>query len=208
MNDAMIDPAFWLVFGRTTLVLAFGLSALAKLAQVAAFVATVRDFGLLPRYLTAPVAAILLAMESAVAVLLLLGAAMQVAAIAALILLGAFSIALVHTLSQGRRVACRCFGGLSAEPATWIAVVRNVLLAIAAAVTFAAARSAPSGLIPAVYIMPGGLLALSFLATLIILNEAASLLARPGESGAASDGHLVDAEHVHAVGPGDKGGSQ
>ncbi len=208
MNDVMIDPAFWLVFGRTTLVLAFGLSALAKLAQVAAFVATVRDFGLLPPRLAAPVAAILLAMESAVAVLLLLGAAMQIAAIAALILLGAFSIALMHTLSQGRRVACRCFGGLSTEPATWIAVVRNVLLAIAAAVTFAAARSAPSGLIPTVYIMPTGLLALSFLATLIILNEAASLLARPGESGSASDGHLVDAEHVHAVGPGDKGGSQ
>ncbi len=54
--------------------------------------------------------------------------------VAAFALLAAFTVVLWVTISSGKLVPCRCFGGTSEEPVSWVQVVRNLWLMILAAV--------------------------------------------------------------------------
>ena len=65
--------------------------------------------------------------------------------VAAFALLLAFTVVLVTTITSGRLVPCRCFGGTSDEPVSWAQVVRNVwLLALAAVASLAITLQYPS----------------------------------------------------------------
>ena len=62
------------------------------------------------------------------------------AAVAALALLAAFTTVLIGALRAGSDVGCGCFGTSRREPVSFVEVVRNGLLAVAAAVAVAADR--------------------------------------------------------------------
>jgi hypothetical protein len=72
--------------------------------------------------------------ELVLGALLVTQVARRWAAVAALLLLGAFSALLVVRLRQGRRPPCACFGGWSSKPLAWGHVARNGALAVLAGV--------------------------------------------------------------------------
>jgi uncharacterized membrane protein YphA (DoxX/SURF4 family) len=73
--------------------------------------------------------------ELAVGALLVAQLGRSAAAMAAAVMLLAFTALLIVRLSQGRRPPCACFGALSSKPISWTNVVRNaVFLALAVAV--------------------------------------------------------------------------
>ena len=60
--------------------------------------------------------------------------------VAAFGLLLAFTVVLITTISSGRLVPCRCFGGTSDEPVSWSQVVRNIWLLVLAGIASLAAN--------------------------------------------------------------------
>lgn len=124
----------WLA--KLVLIVVFAVAAVAKLrdregARVAAigFGAPVAAAGVL--------GAVLPAAELIVAAALCLPRTTRSAAIAALLLLTAFTVAIIRNLARGRRTNCHCFGQLRSSPIGWPTVARNVALAGCAAVLVA-----------------------------------------------------------------------
>ncbi|MEY2416930.1 MAG: hypothetical protein QOH53_2264 [Ilumatobacteraceae bacterium] len=73
--------------------------------------------------------------ELAIGALLVAQIARRPVAVAAGVMLTAFTALLVVRLSQGRRPPCACFGGLSSKPIGWTNVARNAgFIALAAVV--------------------------------------------------------------------------
>ena len=68
------------------------------------------------------------------------------AAIAALALLAAFTTVLAGALRDGAEVGCGCFGSSRREPVSSVEMVRNGVLAVAAAVALGAGRPLVPGL--------------------------------------------------------------
>jgi uncharacterized membrane protein YphA (DoxX/SURF4 family) len=167
---------YLLLFGRLTLGSVFAFSSVTKLATSSAFVDAVRRIGVLPHRLVRPVAMTVVVAELGIAIALLIGTAIKAALVLALVLLFLFSLVLVWSLSRGRQVTCRCFGGLSTRPASWAAVLRNTLLGMLALVTLASARRDPGAFVltslPAADVIVTGLLALTTLALLALIGEA------------------------------------
>ncbi len=73
-------------------------------------------------------------LELGVGALLVSQFARSLAALAAGMLLIAFTILLVVRIAQGRRPPCACFGALSTKPIGWGNVVRNVVFLVLAGV--------------------------------------------------------------------------
>ena len=129
------------------LALAFGWSGAVKLAAPAHWRATVAAHDL-PDGLDTAARTAVPSLELAVAGAAALGLAPAAGAIA-LVLLGAFSVAIVRTRIRGvRRVACGCFGGTRSRDYRLL-LARNVLLASVAAVA-ARAPARPPALWPGV----------------------------------------------------------
>jgi uncharacterized membrane protein YphA (DoxX/SURF4 family) len=55
-------------------------------------------------------------------------AGVDYAAVAAIVLLVAFTLLLVRALERGVKAPCACFGALRTRPVTWWSVARNVAL--------------------------------------------------------------------------------
>jgi Methylamine utilisation protein MauE len=91
----------------------FGLAAIPKLRDRATFTRTVARYRLLPRRLTRPFAAAVIATESFLAVAFLTGWLLPVALPAAATVLTLFAVAVALTMRRGRRIPCGCFGGES-----------------------------------------------------------------------------------------------
>jgi len=72
--------------------------------------------------------------EVCLGLLLIVRVATVAAATVALILLCAFTFALVKVLVRGQRPPCMCFGATRARPISWLSVARNIVL-LACAVT-------------------------------------------------------------------------
>lgn len=108
-------------------------SAIAKLADLGAWRSQARAFG------TPAVAiAVLPVVELVVGALVATQIADPVPAVIAMVLVAAFTAAIVVNLVRGRHPPCACFGAGSGRPLSWAHVARNgALLAvgIAAAVT-------------------------------------------------------------------------
>jgi hypothetical protein len=129
------------------LALAFGWSGAVKLASATRWRATVAAYDLTDG-LEAVARTAVPPLELTVAVAAALGLAPAAGAIA-LVMLAAFSAALVRTrIRGGRRVACGCFGGTRSRDYRLL-LARNVLLASAAAVA-ARAPARPPALWPGV----------------------------------------------------------
>lgn len=104
-----------------------------KLRDLPSFRSSLRGFRVVPRHLERPVASAVLAAEAAVVLLVLLRATAPAGLALAVVLLVAFAVGMVRVLARGDRVPCGCFGR-STAPITRAHVVRNALLATAAAV--------------------------------------------------------------------------
>ncbi|MEU4807210.1 MauE/DoxX family redox-associated membrane protein [Actinosynnema sp. NPDC023587] len=115
--------------------LASSVSKLARRGSFAAFASSVRDMRLLPSALVKPVASLVLAAELAVCVLLAMPPAPAAATglLVAGLLSVIFAVAIAVSARRGVSAACRCFGA-SNVPLGPVHVVRNLILAVVAAV--------------------------------------------------------------------------
>jgi methylamine dehydrogenase accessory protein MauD len=143
----------------------FGIAGVAKSVNLAGSRKAIRDFGA-PAWLAEPVGNLLPFVEIAVAALLLAGSLAWWGALAALVLLLAFIVAIALNLLHGRNPNCNCFGHIKPEPIGWATVVRNSTLACGAGVVVWAgpARSntnAMAGLAAALDLRPTVLLVAS-----------------------------------------------
>jgi uncharacterized membrane protein YphA (DoxX/SURF4 family) len=65
--------------------------------------------------------------------------------VASFALLAGFTVVIVNTIVAGRQVPCRCFGGTSQAPVSWLEVGRNLwLLCLCAVASFADSLTWPS----------------------------------------------------------------
>jgi peroxiredoxin len=117
--------------GRLLLAAVFAVAAVGKLANRSRTSEMLTEFGV-PASLRAPLTWALPLAELAIAVTLLPAATAAWAALAAALLLGAFSAAVLRILVRGEEVDCNCFGSLGSSRITrWTAARNLVLLAIA-----------------------------------------------------------------------------
>lgn len=129
------------LFCRCLLALVFLAAVAGKLRSAGAYgayVESLRTMAVLPAHVTGPVAAAVAAVELAVPLLLALPQlAVAGLALAGLLLIG-FAVAITAVLRRGVRATCRCFGASAASPFGRHHVVRNAVLATAAAAGAAA----------------------------------------------------------------------
>lgn len=119
----------------------FAVAAVAKAVRPAA---TAGDLARLGVPLARPVALLLPAAEGALAVGLVL--APRTGGLAALGLLAVFQVVLVRAVRSGRTGRCACFGAAGDDEVSGRTLVRNGLLAVAAAVSVAATEPSVPGL--------------------------------------------------------------
>ena len=116
---------------RILLAAVFAIAAAAKLISRGKTAATLAEFGV-PDVLLQPLAIALPIAELAIAIALLPAATAAWAAVAASVLLAAFTIAVARVLFRGETVDCNCFGSLGASQITRWTAARNVFLLLLA----------------------------------------------------------------------------
>lgn len=120
-----------LVILRLALSAIFGVAAVTKFLDRKGAREAVKNFGAPGRF--APAIAVLLPLtELAVAFGLLFSSTVSYSALAALLLLVLFVIAIGYNLKQGRTHDCHCFGQLYSRPLGWPTLARNVAFAVGA----------------------------------------------------------------------------
>lgn len=127
---------------RAALAAVFAAAALGKLADRPGSRRAAHEFGV-PAKLTGVVALGLPLAELAVAALLLPPATAVWASLGAIALLTMFCVGIGLSLARGRTPDCHCFGQLHSEPAGPSTLLRNLVLAGAAAFVVAAGWSDP-----------------------------------------------------------------
>lgn len=118
------------LLASTCIALTFIASGGLKLFRPGEFVGVVRDFRVVPDALAKPFAYLLPYLELCVGVFLLLDVYRDVFLAVAVVLLAAFTLAIVINLFRGQvSISCGCFGSRKTE-LTWRLVVRNLLLVV------------------------------------------------------------------------------
>jgi uncharacterized membrane protein YphA (DoxX/SURF4 family) len=137
-GTSVLVESFWnlvvdqhtVVFGRTFVAVVLLAAGVTKLGKRQEFVGVVRNYRLLPDAAAGFVAALLPAIETAVAVGLLFGVLTNWLAATALCLFILFGSAVAINLLRGRRnISCGCFGPQQNHHLTWSLVLRNLGLA-------------------------------------------------------------------------------
>jgi thiol-disulfide isomerase/thioredoxin len=121
-----------LLASKLLLILLFATAGLAKLADLEGSRRAVARFGV-PKRLAWPLGTLLPLVELAAAGALLPHRSDSAAAVAVLVLLLGFSLAIALNLLRGRTPECHCFGQLHSMPVSWRVVGRNLALAALAA---------------------------------------------------------------------------
>jgi len=117
---------------RLALSAIFGVAAVTKFLDQKGAREAVKNFGVPPGF--APAMAVLLpAFELAIALGLLFSRSVWYSALAAVLLLTLFVIAIGYNLQQGRTHDCHCFGQLYSRPLGWPTLARNIVFALGAA---------------------------------------------------------------------------
>jgi uncharacterized membrane protein YphA (DoxX/SURF4 family) len=122
---------------RFALAVVFLLSGLAKLPLRAAFTEAVRNYKLVPDRLASVIGRLLPPVEVAAGLVLVLGLGVRPVAAFVGAFLVAFSTAVAINLLRGRAIDCGCFGPIAQRQITWLTVLRNAVLIVAAAVVVA-----------------------------------------------------------------------
>lgn len=120
-----------LLVARVLLATVFAVAAAGKLISRRRTAETLAEFGV-PDTLLRPLAVALPLAELAIAVALLPPATAPWAALAAAIMLVAFTVAVARVLARGEAVDCNCFGSLGPSQITPWTAVRNVFLLLLA----------------------------------------------------------------------------
>jgi peroxiredoxin/uncharacterized membrane protein YphA (DoxX/SURF4 family) len=136
----LIEYGVWV--SRLGLCVVFGLSAWGKLTDRSATRQAVGDFGVPLRWVPT-VAWCLSIAEAIIAVGVLLPWVSGVAALAALLLLGVFTVVIVRLLRRGEHPSCACFGAASATPIGPKIMARNGLFAVLAVLVGIGAQTHP-----------------------------------------------------------------
>jgi hypothetical protein len=127
---------------RLVLAAVFVVAAAGKLLGRTRTIDTLAEFGV-PARLRGPAAIALPLAELAIAVALLPASTAAWAALAATLLLAAFTAAVVRVLARGEEVDCNCFGSIGSSRITGRTAARNALLLAVAAVVAVAGQSDP-----------------------------------------------------------------
>lgn len=104
-------------------------ASLLKVTDMTAFRQAVAGYAVLPRRLVPVVALVLVLLEFAVALALIGGYIVVIAASVAVVMLGFFASGIAVNLLRGRRIQCGCFGGRS-DTISPRALFRIVLIAV------------------------------------------------------------------------------
>ncbi|MET9026005.1 MauE/DoxX family redox-associated membrane protein [Nocardia sp. NPDC004168] len=136
----LIEYGVWV--SRLGLTVVFALSAWGKLTDRGAARQAVSDFGVPLRWVPAVAWGLPIA-EAMIAVGVLFPWVCGPAALAALLLLGVFTVAITRLLRRGEHPSCSCFGAASAAPIGPRTLVRNALLAALAVVVGIGAQTHP-----------------------------------------------------------------
>jgi peroxiredoxin len=120
-----------LVILRLALSATFGVAAVTKFLDQDGARAAVKNFGAPSRFANA-IAVLLPAVELSIAIGLLLSSFVWSSALAALLLLVLFVVAIGYNLKQGRTHDCHCFGQLYSRPLGWPTLARNLVFALGA----------------------------------------------------------------------------
>lgn len=135
-----IDPAISLALS-VSLAALFAATAMHKARGFAEFAGIVRDYRIAPQGVVAPLAAIIILAEAAIAAGLLTPSTRAAAGLGAGLLLLVYGGAIAFNLARGRRdIDCGCSFGGAGERLTSALVVRNLALAV-----LALALAAPTG---------------------------------------------------------------
>jgi uncharacterized membrane protein YphA (DoxX/SURF4 family) len=116
-------------FAAIVLGAVFVVAAVSKIVAGTTYVAQARELGV-----PTPVATVLPGVELIVGALLVAGIAAPLPAIAALVLLIGFSVAIARQLVDGRHPPCACFGAWSQRPLGEGHLLRNAALMLVAVV--------------------------------------------------------------------------
>ena len=130
------------LIARLLLAAVFAIAGIAKLADRDDARRTLRGFQV-PGLLVAPLALLVPLAELATAAALIAPPTVAAGALAAVVLLGAFSAAIALALTRGRQVDCGCFGRLYSAVVSRRTLARNGLLIAAAGFVLAEALTAP-----------------------------------------------------------------
>lgn len=122
-----------LLAARLILAAVFVVSGVAKLFDLSGAQAAMRSFGV-PESLTRSAGILLPIAEILIAILLLPVATARWGALLALVLLAVFVASIAYNLSRGRKFECHCFGQLTRSEIGPETLIRNVVLAVIAAV--------------------------------------------------------------------------
>ncbi len=128
--------------GRILLAVVFALAAAGKLANRPRTAQTLEEFGV-PEGARPFVVWALPIAELAIAICLIPASTAAWAALAAALLLAAFTVAVARVLARGEEVDCNCFGSLGPSRITPWTAVRNVALLLVAIAVAIAAQSDP-----------------------------------------------------------------
>ena len=109
-------------------------SALGKLTNQRGFIQGMVDYQILPERTAKVFGLILPWIELGLALALILGIALPIAATVASLLLMSFTAAVTINLQRGHEIMCNCYGIAGTKTISWGTVVRNVLLLLLAAV--------------------------------------------------------------------------
>ena len=103
-------------------------SGLGKLADLAGFTAGVRDYRILPNHLVPVFSRLLPWLEIVLALALLLGVLVPIAAVGVSVLVSCFTIAVAINLARGWQINCQCHGVAGSRTISWGTVARNLPL--------------------------------------------------------------------------------
>jgi len=127
---------------RCLLAAVFFIAAFGKFLDLRGAQRALEEFGVTAR-IARPGRVALPVAELAVAVALVVRPSARWGAVAALVLLSIFIVAVARAMSQGRAPDCHCFGSIHSEPAGRSTLIRNALFA-AAAIFILAAGTGPN----------------------------------------------------------------
>src|SRR5262249_15746129 len=131
-----------LLIARLLLAGVFGVAGAAKAVDKAGSRQAMIGFGV-PETLAGPLGRGLPYIERLVAFALVAVAIAWWGAVAALALLGIFTIAITVKIARGESPDCHCFGQLHSEPVSWKTFARNLILAAVAGLVVVQGRGNP-----------------------------------------------------------------
>lgn len=116
---------------RLALSVIFGIAGVTKLLDQKGTREAVENFGA-HKFLAPAIALVLPFVELAIAAGLLFSTSTWWAALAALLVLGLFIVAISVNLARGQTHECHCFGQLYSRPLGWPTLIRNIVFALGA----------------------------------------------------------------------------